>query len=115
MHFQVRSDNHIRNSEALAERIRAEVEDALQPRFTDRVRRVEVYLEDLNAQKGGVDTRCSIEVRLAGLQPVAVENRAANLDEAVRGAVDKLLRVLDHKLERLKDRNGPVSMSGDAT
>ncbi len=86
MHFQVRTDNHIENSEDLTDRIRDEVEGALSPRFTDRVRRVEVYLQDMNGHKKGVDTRCSIEVSLAGHQPVAVDDRATSIDDAVRGA-----------------------------
>jgi hypothetical protein len=109
----VRTDNHIKNSEALAERVRAEVEGALDPRFTDWLRRVEVYLQDMNSVKKGIDTRCAIEAHLAGLQPVAVDHRAPDLDEAIRGAVDRLLRVLEHTLGRLDDRGGRVAMSGD--
>ena len=115
MHFQVRTDNHIDNNEELQDRIRAEVEGALDPRFTDRIRRVEVYLQDMNSHKRGIDTRCCIEVSLAGHQPVAVDDRAADLDEAVSGAVDKLLRALDRTLGRLDDRDGRVSMSGEET
>ena len=115
MLFQLRTDNHIENSEELAGRVRAEVEGALDPRFTDRLRRVEVYLQDTNSHKGGVDTRCAIEVHLAGHQPVAVDDTAPGVDQAVSGAVDKMLRVLEHTLGRLHDRHGRVSMSGDET
>ncbi len=115
MHFQVRTDNHIENSEGLISSIQAEVEGALSDRFMDRIRRVEVYLQDMNAHKGGVDTRCSIEVSLAGHQPVAVEERATGIDEAVSGAIDKMIHVLDKTFGRLNDRNGRVSMSGEDT
>jgi hypothetical protein len=115
MHFQVRTDNHIENSEALTSRIRDEVEGALTPRYTDRIRRVEVYLQDVNGHKGGLDTRCSIEISLAGHQPVAAAELAAGLDEAVAGAVDKVLRVLDHTIGKMEDRGGKVSMSGEGT
>lgn len=115
MHFQVRTDNHIANSEGLADRIRGDVEDALLPRFGERIRRVEVYLQDLNGHKKGIDTRCSIEVSLAGHQPLAVDERAVDVDHAVDGAVVKLRRALEHTIGRLEDRGGTVSMSGDAT
>ena len=115
MHFQVRTDNHIPNSEDLTERIRDEVEGALNPRFTDRIRRVEVYLQDMNGHKKGVDTRCSIEVSLAGHQPVAVDERATTIEDAVTGAIDKAVRALDHMLDRINDRSGRVSMSGEET
>ena len=115
MHFQVRTDNHIDNNEELLDRIRAEVEGALDPRFTDRIRRVEVYLQDMNSHKRGIDTRCCIEVSLAGHQPVAVDDTAADIDDAVSGATDKLLRALERTLGRLEDRDDRVSMSGGQT
>jgi hypothetical protein len=113
MLFQLRTDNHIPNNEGLADRVRAEVESALNPRFTDQLRRVEVYLQDVNQHKGGNDTRCAIEAHLAGYQPVAVDHRATSVDEAVSGAVERLSHALEHRLERLADRRGRVSMSGE--
>src|SRR3954464_5332799 len=83
MHFQVRTDNHIENSEALIDGIRGEIENALMERFADRIRRVEAYLQDMNSHKSGIDTRCSIEISLKGPQPVAVQDKAASVDEAV--------------------------------
>jgi hypothetical protein len=115
MLFQLRTDNHIPNSENLADRVRAAIEGALSRRYTDQLRRVEVYLQDVNSHKGGIDTRCAIEAHLAGYQPVAVDNRATNADEAVSGAVEKLTRALEHRLERLGDRGGRSSMSGGET
>jgi hypothetical protein len=115
MLFQLRTDNHIANSEELTTRIQAEVESALHPRFTDRLRRVEVYIQDTNGHKGGIDKRCAIEAHPAGLQAIAVDDRAAGIDEAVSGAVAKLLHALDHRLGRIEDRNGRVSMSGEPT
>jgi hypothetical protein len=115
MHFQVRTDNHIDNNEALADGIRAEVEGALGSRYHDQVRRVEVYLQDVNGHKGGIDIRCAIEADLAGYPAVVVDDRAASVDDAVSGAIDKLTRALDHRLGRLADRGGRVSMSGGET
>ncbi len=115
MHFQVRTDNHIHNNETITDGIRAEVEAAIGDRFGDRIRRVEVYLQDMNAQKGGIDIRCSIEVSLAGHQPIAVHDVAAGVDDAVTGAVDKMTRIIEHTLGRIEDRNGRVSMSGEET
>jgi ribosome-associated translation inhibitor RaiA len=115
MHFQVRTDNHIENSGELSDGIRAQVESALFPEFEGRIRRVEVYLQDTNGQKQGVDTRCAIEVSLAGHQPVAVSESAETPEEAVTGALDKLTRVLDRTLGRLDDRRDRISMSGEPT
>jgi len=113
MLFQLRTDNHIKNRENLADSIRADVEAALTPQFSDRLHRIEVYLQDLNSRKGGVDTRCAIEAHLAGHQPLAVTNEGLNVDDAVSGAVNKLIHALEHVVGRLQDRNGRRSMSGE--
>ena len=115
MHFQVRTDNHIPNSEDRIESIRSEVESAISPRFDHWVRRIEVYIQDMNSHKGGVDTRCAIEATLAGHQPVAVSDHGASPEDAVSGAIDKLVRSLDKLMGKLGDRGGHTSMSGDPT
>ena len=113
MIFQVRTDNHIRNSAAFAESIRADVEAAFGSRFGDRLRRVEVYLEDVNSDKGGIDTRCSVEVHLAGRPAVAAHDVAADVETAVDGAVERVLRVIEKQLGRQDDRAGHTSAAGD--
>ena len=115
MLVQVRTDNHVPNSEGFIDQVRDEVEGAFGDRFHGQVHRVEVYVQDLNGHKHGVDKRCSIEASLDGHAPVAAEHKATSVDEAVTGAVDKLLRGLEHTLGRLRDKGGRVSMSGEAT
>jgi ribosome-associated translation inhibitor RaiA len=110
MYFQVRTDNHVVNSEGFAEWVRSEVEPAV-ARFGDRLRRLEVYVRDMNSHKGGVDKRCSIEAHLSGRQPVAVHADAPDLGGALDGAVEKLTRALEHALGKLADR-GRASASG---
>jgi hypothetical protein len=113
MLFQLRTDNHIKNSEGLSEGVRAEVEAALTSHVGGRLRRVEVYLQDVNSHKGGLDARCAIEAHLAGYPPVAVNERAAHVGQAVTGAVDKLVRALEHRLGRIEGRAGHASASGE--
>ena len=116
MLFQLRTDNHIVNSEDLADRIRDEAEAALGHRHAAQIRRVEVYLQDVNGGKGGKDDiRCSVEVSLSGHQPVAASGSAHGLDEAVTLAIEKAARVLDHTFGKLDDRGGRASMSGEPT
>ena len=112
MIFQLRTDNHIKNSEAFSASIQADVEAAIGPRYGDRLRRVEVYLEDVNAGKGGEDIRCSVELHLAGHPAVAAEDRAADVETAVEGAVERVLRVVEKQLGRQDDRAGHVSAAG---
>jgi ribosome-associated translation inhibitor RaiA len=111
--FQLRTDNHIANSEELSGSIRADVEVAIGSRYGDRIRRIEVYLEDVNAGKGGIDIRCSVELHLAGHPAVAAEGRAADVDSAVDGAVERVLRVVEKQLGRQADRAGHTSAAGE--
>lgn len=113
MHVQIRTDNHISNTERLSEWVAAEIESALADRFSGRLHRVEVYLRDENAHKGGPATRCSIEAHLSGHQPIAVHGDGADLDEALMAGVRKLTRAIEHTLGRIADRSGRVSMAGD--
>ena len=112
MLFQLRTDNHIKNSEELAGRVRADLEGSLTRQYADRLHRVEVYLQDVNGRKGGIDKRCAIEAHLSGHQPVAVSDQAASIDEALSGAAGKLARALEHTLGKLDDRDGHLPAGG---
>lgn len=48
--------------------------------------------------------RCMMEARLEGRQPIAVTHQAASLDQAVDGAADKLTKMIDSTLGRLRDQ-----------
>lgn len=106
MQIQVNTDDQIEGREALAARVEAEIEQALD-RFSDQITRVEVHLSDENsAQKGPStpgDKRCLIEARLAGRQPVAASHQAPTVTDALNGAADKLKRLLDSLLGKRKD------------
>ena len=89
----------VESSQAIEDRVHEELEKALHHQ-ADRVTRVEVHLRDLNAQKSGVDKRCTMEARLAGFQPLAVEEDREDLYEAIHAAAKKLHRAVKHKLDR---------------
>ncbi len=48
--------------------------------------------------------RCVMEARLEGRQPIAVTDQAATLDQAVRGDANKLARLIESTLGRLRDQ-----------
>lgn len=104
MHIEVSTDNSIDGSEALTKHIKALVKKAL-VHFGDQITRVEVQLSDANAGKTGQDDKhCMIEARLEGRQPTAVKHAAATLDQAAKGAADKLKSSLESALGKLSDR-----------
>lgn len=101
MQIQINSDHQINPSPELASRIQALIRDTLD-RYSDRITRVGVHLNDQNGLKGGSnDKRCLMEARLAGLGPVDVNHEAENLQLAIDGAMEKLERAIEHKLGRI--------------
>jgi len=70
-----------------------------------KLTRIEIHLKDLNAHKGGLDKRCVMEARPRGLQPVVAEHDAEREQDAFRGALDKLNRVLQHRFGKLEQRD----------
>lgn len=108
MHVEVSTD--ARTTVDVAD-VTAEVESGL-ARYRDRLTRVEVHLSDVNGPKGGPDSRCVLEARPAGRQPVAVTHEAGSPDDAVSGAVEKMDRLLDSVFGRADDQKGNTSASG---
>lgn len=105
MIIQVNTDRNIDGDQELAEHIKAELSNSLE-RLSEQITRIEVHLSDENSDKkfGAEDKCCLLEARLAGLKPIAVSHLAATLDQAVDGAIDKLIRSIDKTLGRLDSR-----------
>jgi ribosome-associated translation inhibitor RaiA len=105
MQIQVNTDRNIEGREALVDQVRGVVESALS-RHEDLITRVEVHLSDENSNKkgGNDDIRCMMEARLGGRQPAASTHQAATVEQAVDGAADKLTRLIESTLGRLRDQ-----------
>ncbi len=102
MQVQVSTDHNIEGREALAAHVEAVVIDTLN-NLSDHITRVEVHLGDEVSHKAGLnDKRCMMEARLEGRQPIAVTDHADTIDQAIRGAADKLHRVLESTLARVR-------------
>ena len=114
MQIQINTDHNIDGHEALATHVRGVVEDSLE-RFSEHIPRVEVHLTDdigqTSSHKSGQnDKRCVMEARLEGRQPVAVTHHAESLHQAVDGATDKLTRLVESTLERLRDKRSRATV-----
>lgn len=84
-------------SDPLLSHVERRLRDALS-RCDSRVSRVWVRLTDLNGPKGGMDKACRIEVRLAGLPSVVVEDIQSDHDTAVARAADRAGRTVMRRL-----------------
>ena len=106
MQVLVNSDHHIVADGDLTGRVQGVVEGRLE-RFTGRITRVEVHLNDLNGNRlGERDKRAMMEARIGGLRPIAVSHEAPTLTEAIHAAADKLERAIEHALGKLQDTQG---------
>jgi len=105
MQVQVNSNHTMHTGESFERWARSELHDCLS-RFKGDITRIEVHMSDENSDKAGPDQkRCVMEARLAHHDPLAVNHHAPNQDLAFRGASDKLKRVLDHTLGKLRDHH----------
>jgi len=103
MHIQINTGHNIEGHEALAAHVSGVVESAV-GRFSDYLTRVEVHLTDEVGHKSGQDDkRCVMEARFQGRQPIAVTHHAGSVHQAVDGAADKLTRLVESTIERLRD------------
>lgn len=102
MKIQVNTDKNISGHDAMAESVE-EILNRILARYADQVTRLEVHLSDENSSsKSGVaDKRCLLEARLAGRDPTTASNVALNIEQAVTGAAQKMLSLLESELGRL--------------
>ena len=81
MQIQINTDNHIEGNQEMKAALKETVEHHL-ARFGERITRIEVHLTDVNQDKGGRDIRCVMEARVAGMQPVAVDELEMDWEKA---------------------------------
>ena len=109
MQIQINTDNNIKGHEVLVAQLRIVMENALS-RISDHITRLEVHLSDENGDKPGPnDKRCMMEARLEGRKPIAVTDQAATLDQAVDGATNKLISMIERILGRQHDHRSHQS------
>ncbi len=104
MQIQINTDKNISGHEAMAKRLEENITRVL-ARFSRQVTRLEVHVSDENsASKSGVaDKRCMLEARIAGRDPVSVSDVAVSIDQAVTGAANKMVSLLESELGKLKN------------
>jgi putative sigma-54 modulation protein len=73
-------------------------------RFIHRTREIIVWLEDINGPRGGVDTRCRLNVCLQPSGRLTASARVANEFAAVAKAANRARLLLDRKWKRATTR-----------
>ncbi|UFZ07975.1 HPF/RaiA family ribosome-associated protein [Bradyrhizobium ontarionense] len=111
MLIDVRIDGNINGGEQLSEDVKASLHTVLH-HYEDRVRRIDVHLGDSVGHKTSRDDKnCTIEVHRDGSELIVVAHQDSFMEQAVRGAIHKLKRALDHAFgkeavaDHLRDRH----------
>ena len=68
--------------------------------ISGHVDRVVIRLSDVNGPRGGVDKCCRIQVALAGIPDVVVEDTEFNMYAAIDRAIDRARRTVVRKVDR---------------
>lgn len=103
MQVLVNHDHNIAGGESLQNYVENLMFDVLH-NFRDQVTRVEVHVADENGKKGGDDDmRCTMEVRLRGLQPFAVTHHDKNIHAAIDGAADRVNRSVRKTVQKRRE------------
>jgi ribosome-associated translation inhibitor RaiA len=68
----------------------------------DSIQRVVMRLSDINGPRGGADKRCKLQLVLAGLPDIVIEDTEADLYVAIDRATGRAGRTLVRKLDRQK-------------
>jgi putative sigma-54 modulation protein len=93
------SGKNMKLNDTMKERIEQRIYFALS-RFSPRISRVSVTVEDINGPRGGIDKRCRILVKLDRMEELQVEITDADIDDAVAAAADRMGRSVQRKLDR---------------
>ena len=86
-------------TEALREHVTKRLRHAFSS-SADRISRIMVRLSDINGPRGGVDKRCQIQVRMAALADVVIEDTEADLYVAIDRAAERANRTATRHLAR---------------
>lgn len=73
-------------------------------RFDHVVRDIEVTMTDVNGPRGGVDKRCSVQLRMYPRGLVVVRSAGSSLIETVNEACDRIRQVISKRLSKKKSR-----------
>lgn len=103
MQIQINTDKNVTGNEGLIASSTSLLSEELS-RFSQLITRVEVHFSDEDGNKDGFDDkRCMLEARPSGMQPIAVTNQANTHEQALFGAIDKLISSLETITGRMKD------------
>jgi len=105
MKIQFNTDKTVNGNEKHENHFTSIIEKGLK-RFESHITRIEVHISDQNGKKDGYkDMLCKLEARIEGKQPIAVSCQDNTTEQAVSGAIDKLIASLDSIFGRIRNHD----------
>ena len=89
----------IRKEEVRNHRIEATLEQALH-RFSDRVKQVYVFIEDVNGPRGGVDKQCLCVVYPRKMAPIVIRDHDDRLSDLITRVANRAAYTLSQRTAR---------------
>jgi len=105
----------------LTDALRSHAEHRLRLALTccdDHIQRIVIRLSDINGPRGGVDKHCHIQVVLAGLPDVIIEDTEADMYVAINRAADRAGRTLVRRVNRqqtLRKQGYPLPLLSESS
>ncbi len=106
---------------SLTDSLRSHAEHRLRLALTccnNHIQRIVMRLSDINGPRGGADKHCHLQVVLAGLPDVVIEDTETDLYVAINRATDRAGRTLVRRVSRQQTRlkqGRPVPLDADQT
>jgi hypothetical protein len=72
-------------------------------RIAGRIRAIQVWVEDVNGRRGGIDIRCRIGIDLSPRGRISVSAMAANEFSATANAAIRTRELVDRRVKRTRD------------
>lgn len=74
------------------------------PRFDNRMKKVNVYIQDINGPKGGIDKQCRCILHLRRMPPIVIQDQDENMTALLYRVANRASFVLSQKIDRKKKR-----------
>lgn len=73
-------------------------------RFAHRLKRVSVYVEDVNGPRGGVDKQCRCVLHLRRLPPLVIQDQGERVASLIYRVANRAAHAVSKEVERITDR-----------
>lgn len=80
-------------------------------RFKHLVRHVQVYIEDTNGPRGGVDKQCRCVLHLRQMPPIVIQDKHENVGALIHRLAERAAYSLSQKADRKKKKSSKGATS----